>query len=172
MRLTKTSDSRRGTIASPIMPMPINRIPRPAMIPPANWTCFLFTNRISATPTKVIKGASSPISRAISCPVTVVPIFAPMIIQTACFKVISPELTKPTTITVVAEEDWITAVIPAPTHTPRKRFAVRRSRICFIRLPAAASRLTLIICIPYKNSARPPSKPKTILTLILFPPPS
>ena len=31
-----------------------------------------------------------------------------------------PELTKPTTMTVVAEEDWITAVIPAPTSTPKK----------------------------------------------------
>ncbi len=71
-----------------------------------------------------------------------------MIIQTACFKVIMPELTKPTTMTVVAEEDWITAVIPAPTATPRKRLDVRRSRICFIRLPAASSSPALIICIP------------------------
>ena len=29
-----------------------------------------------------------------------------------------PEFTKPTTMTVVAEEDWITAVMPAPTRTP------------------------------------------------------
>lgn len=32
-----------------------------------------------------------------------------MMIQTAWFRVIIPELTKPTTMTVVAEEDWITA---------------------------------------------------------------
>ncbi len=36
--------------------------------------------------------------------VTVVPTFAPMITLIACFKVITPELTKPTTITVAAEE--------------------------------------------------------------------
>ena len=36
--------------------------------------------------------------------VTVVPMFAPMITLMACFKVIRPEFTKPTTITVVAEE--------------------------------------------------------------------
>ena len=36
--------------------------------------------------------------------VTVVPIFAPMITVIDCFKVIIPEFTKPTTITVVAEE--------------------------------------------------------------------
>ena len=29
-----------------------------------------------------------------------------------------PELTKPTTITEVAEEDWITAVTPVPSRTP------------------------------------------------------
>ena len=44
-------------------------------------------------------------SRAISWPVIVVPMFAPMMIQTACRSVIIPELTKPTTMTVVAEED-------------------------------------------------------------------
>ena len=36
--------------------------------------------------------------------VTVVPTFAPIITLIACFKVIMPELTKPTTITVVADE--------------------------------------------------------------------
>ena len=37
--------------------------------------------------------------------VTVVPMLAPMMIHTAWFSVIMPALTKPTTITVVAEED-------------------------------------------------------------------
>ena len=36
--------------------------------------------------------------------VMVVPMFAPMITPTACVNFIIPELTKPTTITVVAEE--------------------------------------------------------------------
>ena len=35
----------------------------------------------------------------------VVPILAPIITQTALVKDINPELTKPTTITVVADED-------------------------------------------------------------------
>ena len=87
-------------------------------------------------------------SSAMSWPVIVVPMFAPMMIHTAWRSVIMPEFTKPTTMTVVAEEDWITAVMPAPTRTPRKRFAVSFSRICFIRFPAAASRPELIICIP------------------------
>ena len=37
--------------------------------------------------------------------VTEVPRLAPMITPVACLRVISPELTKPTTITVVAEDD-------------------------------------------------------------------
>ena len=53
-----------------------------------------------------------------------------------------------TTITVVAEEDWMTAVMPAPTRMPRKRLEVSRSRMPFMRLPAAASRPALIICMP------------------------
>ena len=41
-----------------------------------------------------------------------------MMIQTACCRVIRPELTNPTTMTVVADDDWMTAVIAAPTSTP------------------------------------------------------
>ena len=37
--------------------------------------------------------------------VTVVPTLLPMMTPTACFKVMMPELTKPTTMTVVADED-------------------------------------------------------------------
>ena len=101
-----------------------------------------------ATPTKANRGATAPTSRAMSWPVMVVPILAPMMIHTACFSVIMPELTKPTTMTVVAEEDWMTAVMPAPTRMPRKRLEVSRSRMPFMRLPAAASRPALIICMP------------------------
>ena len=47
-----------------------------------------------------------------------VPMFAPMMIPIACFSFIIPELTKPMTITVVAEEDWITLVTQVPSATP------------------------------------------------------
>ncbi len=50
--------------------------------------------------------------------VIVVPMLAPIITPTAWCSVMIPEFTKPTTITVVAEEDWITAVTPAPRRTP------------------------------------------------------
>lgn len=57
---------------------------------------------------------------------------APIMIHTACRRVIMPEFTNPTTITVVAEEDWMTAVMPAPTSTPKIRLEVSRSKIRFI----------------------------------------
>ena len=113
------------------------------------WCTFsFFTNIITATPMIAKSGAIAPISSAISCPVIVVPMLAPMMIQTACFSVIRPEFTNPTTITVVADEDWMTAVMAAPTRTPLIRFEVSFSRIDFILFPAAASRPVLIICIP------------------------
>ena len=73
---------------------------------------------------------------------------APMMTQTAWFSVIIPALTKPTTITVVAEEDWTAVVISAPTRIPMSGLEVSRSRTVFICPPAAASRPELIICIP------------------------
>ena len=152
------------------MSMPMKSTPRPARIWPMCWAWGFFTKTMHTTPTKAIIGARAPTSRAMSSPVTVVPMLAPMMIHTAWFRVIMPALTKPTTMTVVAEEDWITAVMAAPTSTPRKRLAVSRSRISFILLPAAASRPELIICIPWRNRARPPSSPRiSVIPIFSFP---
>ena len=56
--------------------------------------------------------------------VTVVPIFAPNITQIACVRVKISAFTKLTTITVVAPEDWITAVTPIPVRTAANLFPV------------------------------------------------
>ena len=48
--------------------------------------------------------------------VKVVPRLAPRIKCTDSANVISPALTNPTTITVVADEDWMTAVIRIPNR--------------------------------------------------------
>ena len=61
--------------------------------------------------------------------VIVVPILAPMMMPTACCSFMMPELTKPTTMTVVADEDWITAVTPAPTSTALNGLFVSFSRM-------------------------------------------
>ncbi len=69
--------------------------------------------------------------------VTVVPMFAPIMIPTAWFKFIKPALTKPTTITVVALLLCITPVTKVPTNTPINLFLVKAANISFILLPAA-----------------------------------
>ena len=61
--------------------------------------------------------------------VTVVPILAPIITLMDSANVSRPAFTKLTTITVVAEEDWIRAVINTPVKTPVTRFVVIAVRI-------------------------------------------
>ena len=58
---------------------------------------------------------------ATSQPVTVVPIFAPMMTPIDCSRVIRPAWTKPTSITVVALDDWIAPVTINPVTTPANR---------------------------------------------------
>ena len=53
--------------------------------------------------------------------VKVVPMFAPMMMDTASVSAITPLLTKPTIITVVIAELCNTADVSAPSATPRKR---------------------------------------------------
>ena len=72
--------------------------------------------------------------------VTVVPMFAPMITFIACFKDISPEFTKPTTITVVAEELWIMAVTPSPVKRPASLLVVSLPRSERSLFPARRSK--------------------------------
>ena len=88
--------------------------------------------------------------------VTVVPMFAPMMIPIAWESFMIPEFTKPTTITVVADEDWITAVTPAPSSTALNGFDVRLSKIRSNFPPDIFSRPPPITLIPYRNIARPP----------------
>ena len=58
--------------------------------------------------------------------VPVVPMFAPMITLIACCKVIMPDETKPTSITVMMEDDWTINVETMPVPTPAMRCVVAR----------------------------------------------
>ena len=51
-------------------------------------------------------------------------------------------------LAVVADELWITAVINAPSITPKSLFFVSASNRDFILLPAAFSKPCAMICIP------------------------
>ena len=90
--------------------------------------------------------------------VTVVPIFAPMMTLIDCLSVMSPEFTKPTTITVVADELWITAVTARPVNSPANLFVVNRPRSNFSPFPARLSRAWPISVMPNRNRHRPPIK--------------
>ena len=90
--------------------------------------------------------------------VTVVPIFAPMMTLIDCLSVMSPEFTKPTTITVVADELWITAVTPRPVRSPANLFVVNRLSRSFKPFPARLSKACPISVIPNRNRHKPPIK--------------
>ena len=94
--------------------------------------------------------------------VTVVPIFAPIITLMDCFRVISPELTNPTTMTVVADELWMIAVTPSPVKSPANRLVVIRPRSAFNLLPALRSSACPISVMPNRNRLKPPIRFKTL----------
>ena len=93
--------------------------------------------------------------------VAVVPIFAPIITPIACDNFIIPEFTKPTIITVVAAEDCISAVTPAPSATPFSGLEVIFSSHCSSLPPASFSKASDKVCIPNINTARPPNSDNT-----------
>ena len=93
--------------------------------------------------------------------VTVVPMLAPMMMPTAWVRFIMPEFTKPTTMTVVAEEDWITAVTSSPSSTAMLFFLVSFSRIFSSLPPDSCTSPSPMVDIPNKNRARPPTRFRT-----------
>ena len=100
--------------------------------------------------------------------VMVVPIFAPMMMPTACVSFMIPEFTNPTTMTVVADEDWMTAVTHIPRSTAFHLLEVKFSRICSSLPPDTFARPSPITCIPYKNMARPPNNVNILKKSIMF----
>ena len=88
--------------------------------------------------------------------VTVVPTFAPIITFIACRSVISPELTNPTTMTVVADELCIIAVTPSPVRKPIITLLVILSSSVRSRLPARRSSACPMRFMPNRKSDSPP----------------
>ena len=79
-----------------------------------------------------------------------------------------PEFTKPTAMTLVAEEDWITAVTTLPSSTALSRLEVSRARMVSSRLPATFFSASLISDMPKRKNARPPSSVITEAALIVW----
>ena len=176
----KLSLERRGSTAPLMLCMPNISTAKPSRISPTWWcTCFLENIRRMMPPTattadrvaveKRLAQLLSPpptLGRAMIQPVMLVPIRAPWMTDTACSSFIMPEFTKPTTITEVAEEDWITAVTPVPRIKPRSGVPLRRYRTSSILLPATRFRPSPIRDMPKRNSATPPSSVKILAILI------
>ena len=94
--------------------------------------------------------------------VAVVPRLAPMISPAALLISMSPELTRPTDRTVIADEDCTTAVTTAPNTNAKKRFFVILP-ITFLSVPPVKDVSdSLSVSIPVRNSARPQSMVATI----------
>ena len=98
--------------------------------------------------------------------VTVVPTLLPMMMPMAWCSSMMPLLTKPTTITVVALEDWITAVTPRPRKKPLSGLSVSLLRIFCSWPPACFSRALPMMSMPNRNRARPPRSEKTLKIVI------
>jgi hypothetical protein len=77
----------------------------------------------------------------------------------ACTSVRRPAFTKLTTITVVADDDWIMEVIPKPVITPLKGLDVIADRNPRSLSPDAFCNPELIRFIPYRNI---PNAPKSV----------
>ena len=122
---------------------PMNRSAKPMRISPASFFLWFFIKSTMTAPMPKRRGAknsgfsASPHSLMDTIQlVTVVPILAPMMMPTAWVRLMMPALTKPTTMTVVAEELWIMAVTAAPTRTPSRRLLVSTPRSLCILWPA------------------------------------
>ena len=74
---------------------------------------------------------------ATSHAVMVVPRFAPMMTPMDSVSVSNPALTKLTTSTVVAEDDWTSEVVKNPVNTELALLWVMVERACRMPLPAA-----------------------------------
>ena len=155
-----------GTFASgftaPLMvSIPVIKIAKPIMIVPASFFFSFLENIMKQMPMSARIGEKDvgfkrrtkkfPLSipvRLKSQDVTVVPMLAPMMMPTAWVSFMMPEFTNPTTMTVVAEDDWMIAVTPAPRRTALIGFDVSFSRILSSLPPESFSRPFPMVSIP------------------------
>ena len=178
--LVKAGTSLSGSTAPLMVSMPVIRMAKPSRMEPMSFLRSLLQNiyrimPISASTGEKLAGLSiwihqlspSRPDRLRIQAVTVVPTLAPMITLMAWPSCITPLFTKPTTITVVAEELWITAVTRSPSRKPRSGLEESFSRIICRRPPACFSSAWPMTYIPYRNSARPPTKVNT-LNIFMF----
>ena len=74
---------------------------------------------------------------------------------TAWVSFMIPEFTKPTTMTVVADDDWMIAVNTAPASTPSSGFENKSRRLRKLSLERSGDTAPLIASMPYIRTAKP-----------------
>ena len=168
-RLRKAGTSASPETAADIVSIPNISVAKPSRIVPVSFFLSDLENIRNTVPTSASTGVKEvglrsrmkklspemPPRLKIHA-VTVVPMFAPIITPMDCRSVISFELTKPTTITVVAEELWMTAVTPIPVRKPLILLFVSLPSSALRPFPARRSRPSPITFIPNRNRQRPP----------------
>ena len=154
--------------------MPYIRTAKPIMIRPTSRRRWRLEPMISRMPARAIRGEkfsgfkrftkmlslSMPVRERIHA-VRVVPMLEPMMTPMVCPSSMTPEFTRPTSITVMAEEDWMAMVMPAPSSRLLKGLEVMRLSMRSSLPPAIFSRLLDMTVMPYKKNARPPQRVKT-----------
>ena len=105
-------------------------------------------------------------ARVRSQPVTVVPIWEPRIRAMLWPTFIMPALTKPTTMTVAAEEDWMMAVTKMPRIRPLTGLEESLPRTLSIFFPARDLSPPPITDMPKRKNANPPRRVITSNTVI------
>ena len=146
--------SASGATAPLMSSMPYIRMEKPIMTRPTSRRRCFFEPMISRMPASASKGEkflglslSIPV-RDSSHAVSVVPILEPIITPMVCRSSITPEFTRPTSITVIAEEDWMAMVIPAPSKRLLIGLEVMRLSSFSSLPPAIFSRLLDITVMP------------------------
>ena len=128
--------------------MPRKMKPKPRITCPRLFTRPRRAKKLIAKPAPTRSSESSWTLKARSWTVTVVPMSAPRITPSDCGNVTSPAETKPMSIRVVADEDWMIDVTSAPEAT-----AARRVRVMLVSRwrrwpPAARCRPSPMSCMP------------------------
>ncbi|MBF8288540.1 MAG: hypothetical protein HW381_1648 [Candidatus Rokubacteria bacterium] len=140
--------SATGAIASVMTRMPRKTNPKPSTACPRLLTSPRRPKKESAKPAPTMSRARSWTLKARSCTVKVVPMSAPRITPSDWRKLTSPAETKPISMSVVAEEDWMTAVASAPEHTADRRVRVALVSMCRRCPPAARWSPSPQSCMP------------------------
>ena len=139
-RSWNTGLSARGLTDWLMKVMPVMRTAKPISTWPASFfrslPAIVMTTPIRATRGEKDSGLSiwsqklslcMPVALNIQA-VSVVPMLEPIITATVCESSIIPEFTRPTSITVMAEDDCMAMVITAPRARPFQRFEVMALR--------------------------------------------